>query len=624
MPYSNSADTNSPKNASYDAKFPSTNNTTATTPLGSSNIDRNVTRQDSDPQMLLIPFSNREENRRKRREAAMNKSKLAHQYREAKKNGDIKTLQSSKSLLNLLNKTKSKKMNKMTNNNNKNSESSLTIEDEEDVNVLSETTKDLDDFLAINSEKISDKSTGNSQNKEQKQQQYDIGSRSHDSSSNSLHRGILQKPKQTYRPDDESDSDEGEIVSDSDFYEQDDDDDDSYGDLDDPIQQLDDDGLDEVFNAIANSATQNKETDENNDLIEWNHIMINKGIHPTLVAPIENTNISLELKIGKYESIVSRSYMEDRTYTCVNEPGSTTTGCSPLAICAVYDGHNGTYVSQMLQDKFASTFTSLYRAEELHSEFHDQNYNNHVIGIFEETSLLLDTEILRADYIRQQNTMKSGIQDVQSFAGSAAVMLAVLPVNSGKRAKSRMASMTEEMLGKVQVFVAHVGDCRAVLCNDGVAVQLTEDHKPAVKTEKQRIEAAGGWVHNGRVNGSLGVSRSFGDIQFKSFTETPGYVNGTEDLVNSIWAPTQHVISRPEIKNFIVEQPFEFIILACDGLWDVFDCQEAVNFVRKRLSVTRNVEKTAQELVQKAIKRGTQDNTSVVIVTFHQTEVTLM
>ena len=93
------------------------NNTTATTPLGSSNIDRNVTRQDSDPQMLLIPFSNREENRRKRREAAMNKSKLAHQYREAKKNGDIKTLQSSKSLLNLLNKTKSKKMNKITNNN---------------------------------------------------------------------------------------------------------------------------------------------------------------------------------------------------------------------------------------------------------------------------------------------------------------------------------------------------------------------------------------------------------------------------------------------------------------------------------------------------------------------------
>ena len=197
--------------------------------------------------------------------------------------------------------------------------------------------------------------------------------------------------------------------------------------------------------------------------------------------------------------------------------------------------------------------------------------------------------------------------------------------SSMKTLRSPKQSMVlTEPLGKTQVFVAHVGDCRAVLCNDGVAVQLTEDHKPAVKAEKARIEAAGGWVQNGRVNGSLGVSRAFGDIQFKVFTETPGYINGQENLMGSIWGANQQVVSKPDFKHFIVEKPFEFIILACDGLWDVFDCQEAVNFVRKRLAVTRNVDKTAQELIQKAIKRGTQDNTSVVIVTFHQTEMALM
>lgn len=45
----------------------------------------------------------------------------------------------------------------------------------------------------------------------------------------------------------------------------------------------------------------------------------------------------------------------------------------------------------------------------------------------------------------------------------------------------------------LQVFISHVGDCRAVLgCNDGVAMQLTDDHKAGNKAEKIRIEAAKG------------------------------------------------------------------------------------------------------------------------------------
>ncbi len=50
----------------------------------------------------------------------------------------------------------------------------------------------------------------------------------------------------------------------------------------------------------------------------------------------------------------------------------------------------------------------------------------------------------------------------------------------------------------VTLFVAHVGDCRAVLSESGIAVQLTMDHSPKNPVEQERIEAAGGWVHNGR------------------------------------------------------------------------------------------------------------------------------
>lgn len=579
-------------------------------------------RMDSDRQLNIVPLSNRDENRRKRREAAMNRSKLAHEYRVAKNCGDEKAMHSSKSLLNLLGKSKSKRFSKSQRY--ANGASGVSNVGADDESAQTERTRDMDDFLANNAEQVSDKSTPDDEstpvpanNAKKASSGSMFGKR--------LGLQVRLNSGHSNVPAESDDSDAGEIVSDSDFDEHDDDDDDDdYGTLDEPIQQLDGGALDAMFDDIVNSATQSKCAEENSDLVEWNHVMVGRVMNHSLIAPAEMTNLDLEIKISKCESIVSRSYMEDRSYTSVSEPGSSADGCCPLAICAVFDGHNGSYVSQMLQDKFAATFTSLLRAAELKPDFRSANYSNNVVSIFEEASALIDTEVLRNDYVRQLQTIKTGIQDVQSFAGSAAVMAAIMPCSPHEVSSSRSPRKADDFVGKVQVFVAHVGDCRAVLCNDGVAVQLTIDHKPAAKSEKARIEVAGGWVHNGRVNGSLGVSRAFGDIQFKVFSETPGYVNGEENLAGSIWAPNQQVISKPEVKHFVVDRPFEFIILACDGLWDVFDCQEAVNFVRKRLSVTRNVDKTAQELIQKAIKRGTQDNTSVVIVTFHQTEMALM
>lgn len=125
-------------------------------------------------------------------------------------------------------------------------------------------------------------------------------------------------------------------------------------------------------------------------------------------------------------------------------------------------------------------------------------------------------------------------------------------------------------------------------------------------------------MQNGRVNGALMVSRSFGDIQHKNFALCVGH-KGHESEPGGIWAECQSVISRPDFTHFLVfNDSFEFIILASDGLWDVFENQEAVNFVRKRLLTNKDLEKTAEELVQKALQRGSQDNTSAIIVAFNQ------
>lgn len=77
------------------------------------------------------------------------------------------------------------------------------------------------------------------------------------------------------------------------------------------------------------------------------------------------------------------------------------------------------------------------------------------------------------------------------------------------------------------VYIAHVGDSRVILCRNGTTVDLTKvksilflkDHKPYIPDEKFRIELAGGWVVNRRLNGVLGVSRAIGDVEYKTLKE---------------------------------------------------------------------------------------------------------
>jgi protein phosphatase 2C family protein 2/3 len=67
------------------------------------------------------------------------------------------------------------------------------------------------------------------------------------------------------------------------------------------------------------------------------------------------------------------------------------------------------------------------------------------------------------------------------------------------------------------LYVSNAGDSRAVISTkDGRAIPLSQDHKPKQAKEEARIRYAGGFVENGRVNGSLALSRALGDFSFKT------------------------------------------------------------------------------------------------------------
>mmetsp|Transcript_9431 Transcript_9431/g.28369 ORF Transcript_9431/g.28369 Transcript_9431/m.28369 type:complete len:793 (-) Transcript_9431:419-2797(-) len=119
------------------------------------------------------------------------------------------------------------------------------------------------------------------------------------------------------------------------------------------------------------------------------------------------------------------------------------------------------------------------------------------------------------------------------------------------------------------VTCANAGDSRAVLCRGGTAVPLSYDHKPDNAEEQKRIEEAGGFVRRGRTMGNLSLSRALGDFEFKR--------NGT------LPASKQMITAYPEISETELCEEDEFLILACDGIWEDMTSQQVVDFVRQRL-----------------------------------------
>ena len=175
------------------------------------------------------------------------------------------------------------------------------------------------------------------------------------------------------------------------------------------------------------------------------------------------------------------------------------------------------------------------------------------------------------------------------------------------------------------VQAINLGDCRAVLSSDGFGMSLTKDHKPSWPEEKQRImninkqlgiSELPGMHHidfyegDWRVN-NLSVSRAFGDLTCKP--------------------QISHI---PDAFSYILDSRSEFLIMGCDGLWDVMDCQEASNFVcdylsnnyfrtfeiyrGRRIAVDTDTD-VADALAKYAIQLGSMDNVTVIVIVFKRT-----
>ncbi|RWS10033.1 protein phosphatase 1A-like isoform X1 [Dinothrombium tinctorium] len=266
-----------------------------------------------------------------------------------------------------------------------------------------------------------------------------------------------------------------------------------------------------------------------------------------------------------------RLEMEDAHCAVVGLPH----GLEQWSFFAVFDGHAGPRVSAHCAEHLLDC---IVQAEH-----------------FRENSLAENGAINDIDV----ETVKKGIRD--GFLKLDEKMKKLPEVESGEDKSGSTAVCA--LISPNYFFFANCGDSRAVLSRGGKAFFSTLDHKPINPTEKERIQRAGGSVMIQRVNGSLAVSRALGDYEYKQ-------VEGK--------GPCEQLVS-PEPEITVRKRDLEtdeFLVLACDGIWDVMSNEDVCDYVRYQLTLQSDLEAICSSIIDTCLHKGSKDNMSVVLVVF--------
>ncbi|EOA14729.1 hypothetical protein CARUB_v10028020mg [Capsella rubella] len=269
----------------------------------------------------------------------------------------------------------------------------------------------------------------------------------------------------------------------------------------------------------------------------------------------------------------------------------------PVHFFGVYDGHGGSQVSTLC----STTMHTLVK-EELEQRLEEEEAGS-------------EDNVLEKLWRR---VMNRSFKRMDEMATRTCVCGTSVPLCNCDPREAAISGSTAvaAVLTQDHIVVANTGDSRAVLCRNGMAIPLSNDHKPDRPDERARIEAAGGRVlvvDGARVEGILATSRAIGDRYLKPM-----------------------VAWEPEVTFMRRETGDECLILASDGLWDVLSSQLACEIarfcLREEASSSLDLNRMAQDddsggeenpsrsvlaatlLTRLALGRQSSDNISVIVI----------
>ncbi|XP_019258350.1 PREDICTED: probable protein phosphatase 2C 28 isoform X1 [Nicotiana attenuata] len=220
-----------------------------------------------------------------------------------------------------------------------------------------------------------------------------------------------------------------------------------------------------------------------------------------------------------------------------------------LGLYAIFDGHSGREVAEYLQSHLFDNILS------------EPDFWKNPVTAFKKAYRDTDSDIL---------------ENVVGARGGSTAVTAIL-------------------IDQKLLVMANVGDSRAILIQRGKVKQITVDHEPEKKEERDLVESKGGFVikrpgNVPRVDGQLAMTRAFGDAKVKD-----------------------HITVEPNVTIEKIDKDTDSIILASDGLWKVMSNEEVAECIRG----IEHCNKAAEELITESLMRGSPDDISCVVVMFH-------
>jgi len=288
----------------------------------------------------------------------------------------------------------------------------------------------------------------------------------------------------------------------------------------------------------------------------------------------------MNLIIHSYSTTGTRPHNED-AMEIINNLDQRDPTLIKILYAGVFDGHGGGNISKTLIDK-----------EKINISKYFTNKTSPIANNIS-ASKSFNKKIIQPLFTRIQEKLKNYYIHSNKMGSTALISLIY--------AKS-------EKSDKYNLKIINLGDTRATLCNEyNIAIQLSLDHKPNLFCEKTRITQLGGTITESDGDdpriGGMSVSRSFGDLDNK------------------------YICQIPDVFDYTLDRE-KFIILGCDGVWDVLSNQDAVDFVLDRYNKlkadkkilsnfkAKSEQNIANKLADYAIAKGSTDNISLYIIFF--------
>ena len=321
---------------------------------------------------------------------------------------------------------------------------------------------------------------------------------------------------------------------------------------------------DEIINNHSNNNDQNN--NNNNNIQSQNNNNLN-NLHNNLKIMIkksQNPNMDKKIKIipktpSPYISSFAFNPLIKNYYQCENQNTlyqekmedksySNLTFLSKnnhlISLFGIYDGHNGKNISEYLYN----------------------NFDKILLNNIEKNNFNIEKSLL--DSFKQVNKNIENIPNAKNSGSTATIIL----------------------IDNNILYCANVGDSQCYYINKDKIIKLTDLHNCKNKDEVERVKKNKGLIFQNRVFGSLSLTRSIGDLDFKIYGVT--YI--------------------PKINKEILKDNYsQFIILGSDGVWDVID----ENYLwDNHKNFGKDSHFFCQKIVNDAILKGSQDNVSCIVI----------